>query len=151
MIIYKACSKCHQSHPITDFTIDRARADGRSYHCKKCRLKFERIRNGHDPDRPMYGCEVPFNRKQHRIDNHAYYTAKSNERRARKLNATPKWLTAEHHQQIIAIYKEGKEKGMHVDHDIPLLGKTVCGLHVPWNLQLLTPADNRKKSNKLTS
>ena len=67
-------------------------------------------------------------------------------RRARKLNATPQWVDRE---AIAAIYAEAASRGKHVDHIVPLAGKNVCGLHVPWNLQLLDPAENLRKSNKL--
>ena len=66
-------------------------------------------------------------------------------RRAFKLNATPKFADL---NKIKLIYKNCP-KGYHVDHIVPLQGKTVCGLHVEWNLQYLTPSENLFKTNKL--
>lgn len=49
-------------------------------------------------------------------------------------------------KEIINIYKTCPEN-MQVDHIIPLLNKNICGLHVPWNLQYLSPSENNKKNN----
>lgn len=66
--------------------------------------------------------------------------------------ATPKWLTDEQRSQVRAIYKEKKRRRdrgekVHVDHIVPLCSDIVCGLHVPWNMQIISEAENLTKSN----
>lgn len=93
--------------------------------------------------------------KTYRDSNPEKQIAKLAKRRASKLEATPSWLTKAQHAEMTDIYKQAKElekiffnRKFHVDHIIPLQGKDVCGLHVPWNLQILTAEENIAKSNK---
>lgn len=95
------------------------------------------------------------NREKIRIYENAYkkanrkrYTYLQNLRHARQLQAMPKWLTEEQKNEIKHIYETCPD-GYHVDHIIPLRGKEVSGLHVPWNLQHLPAIENSKKTNKL--
>lgn len=69
-------------------------------------------------------------------------------RRAAKIQRTPRWLTDEHKREMSDIYERAHGMGLHVDHVVPLRGKLVSGLHVPWNLQMLTPTENSRKRNK---
>jgi hypothetical protein len=92
--------------------------------------------------------------KEYRTKNRAKRTALENKRRAAKLQRTPKWLTKQHFLQMDLFYEAAnsltKELGIRfeVDHIVPLLGKNSSGLHVPWNLQVITKAENMSKGNR---
>lgn len=88
------------------------------------------------------------NRKYRQSDSGKAVRLASNRlRELAKISATPPWLTKEHKESMKIFYKN-RPKGFHVDHIVPIKGKNVCGLHVPWNLQYLPAAENIKKRNK---
>ena len=68
---------------------------------------------------------------------------------------TPKWLTAVDFERIqneytlSALLTKITGTPWEVDHIIPLLGKTVSGLHVPSNLKAIPKTNNLAKSNKV--
>jgi 5-methylcytosine-specific restriction endonuclease McrA len=88
--------------------------------------------------------------------NAGHYAATSAKRRAAKLKATPIWLNTEQLLEIKLLYlfvaSRRKTTGLdlEVDHIVPLQGENVCGLHVPWNLQVLTASENAAKGNRFT-
>ncbi len=122
-----------------------------------------------DPD---YKAKQAEDKKAYRKANRAAISAKKKEKyltrpltraavkannaqyRKTKVSAQPRWLSEEDKQKIKDIYLLAEDvqvvtgERYQVDHIIPLRGKNVCGLHVPWNLQIL-PADiNLAKGNK---
>jgi hypothetical protein len=99
--------------------------------------------------------KIAIRMSEYRQTNKDKINTKTAKRRAIKLQALPKWLTKEELEQIKELYTcaqmfklyTGQE--YHVDHIVPLQGENVCGLHVPWNLQILPAKENMIKSNKL--
>ena len=87
--------------------------------------------------------------------NPEYPSNKTAKRRCFKADRTPVWLSKDDSSKIRSIYKMckliSKKTGVehHVDHIVPLINNQVSGLHVPWNLQIITKEQNLKKSNKL--
>ena len=69
--------------------------------------------------------------------------------------ATPDWLTAIHRAQLQESYEIALARTIQtgisheVDHIYPLQGRTSCGLHVPWNSQVIPAKDNNAKRNSL--
>jgi len=76
-------------------------------------------------------------------------------RRRKHRQATPLWLTRRQKSEIRQIYQiaitmtQTTGEQYVVDHIVPLRSDVVCGLHVPWNLRVMTQEENLKKSNKL--
>jgi hypothetical protein len=87
--------------------------------------------------------------------NLTWVRADTKARRRKHRQATPKWLTTKQKAEIRQLYQIAitmtKTTGEQyvVDHIVPLRSDTVCGLHVPWNLRVITQEENLKKSNKL--
>ena len=74
-------------------------------------------------------------------------------RKAAKKLRTPIWLTdldferIENEYKLAALLTKLTGESWHVDHIIPLQGKNVSGLHVPYNLQVLRASENCSKQN----
>jgi hypothetical protein len=94
-------------------------------------------------------------REKYKKQNPELYKAFTSVRKRRHKKATPSWITAEQKLAMRKLYLQAMEltkitgERYVVDHVIPLINPTVCGLHVPWNLQVMTQEENLKKSNKL--
>lgn len=88
--------------------------------------------------------------KKWREENPGRYRALMAQARKERRRATPQWVDRQSIQEIyaLAIILE-KETGIphEVDHIVPIKGKTVSGLHVSYNLRVVTATINRKKSN----
>lgn len=118
----KTCKGCGLDLPLSDFNKHSQTRDKLRSKCIECR----------------------------RIEHIEY--RKSN---PEKIKATPSWLTESDKESMLELYTicgmfkiyTGFE--YHVDHIVPLCGKTICGLHVPWNLRVSTALDNLSKNNKL--
>lgn len=93
--------------------------------------------------------------RKHKAENPETYKALTSLRRRRHRDATPPWLTKEQKRSIRELYlhamrmSETTGERYVVDHIVPLQGETVSGLHVPWNLRVITQVENLAKSNKL--
>ena len=94
-------------------------------------------------------------KRRYEKENKDKVNALASKRYARKVNASPKWITKEQEIEIRSFYEEARLKTVEtgikheVDHIVPLRGKNVRGLHVPWNLRVITKQENCRKGNKL--
>jgi hypothetical protein len=159
----KICKDCNQEKNLSDFYKAKTSRDGHQSHCKECHNT--RSKNNyyekHVENRARLSKYYEDNhekekaaRREHYKKNKSAYLFNFYKREERLREATPSWLTDLMISEIKQIYahrqKLSESTGVeyHVDHVVPIQGDNVCGLHVPWNLQIITAEENLKKSNK---
>jgi hypothetical protein len=92
-----------------------------------------------------------------KANNKTQIRADTKARRRKHRDATPPWLTRKQKSEIRQLYQiaitmtQTTGEQYVVDHIVPLRSHEVCGLHVPWNLRVITQEENLKKSNKLVA
>lgn len=105
---------------------------------------------------------IPLHKKmQYKRDwkarNTVWTRADTKARRRKHREATPPWLSRKQKSEIRQLYQiaitvtQTTGEQYVVDHIVPLRSHEVCGLHVPWNLRVITQEENLKKSNKLVA
>jgi 5-methylcytosine-specific restriction endonuclease McrA len=96
-------------------------------------------------------------RKEYRERNPDLFAMHSVKRRSSEKAAMPHWLSEEDKKKMNLIYLKrdfiNDVTGVkhEVDHIYPIQGRDSCGLHVPWNLRVITSSENRRKKNSLPS
>ena len=90
-------------------------------------------------------------RRQDYEKNKAAYVTRAYNRYLRTKGQTLKNVR---YKELQVFYKQAKQltdqTGIkyNVDHIVPLKHESICGLNVPWNMQILPEAVNKTKSNK---
>lgn len=133
----RECRVCGGIYPATNEHFSTVGSGTLDTTCRGCASLITKLWGENNPEKAralaVYGCA---------------------NRYARKRQREPKWLSSDARMQILSIYAKARamtvETGVkhHVDHIVPLVGKIVSGLHVPWNLQVITEHENCRKSNK---
>lgn len=134
----KKCSACLEVKEIEDFGLDTSRSSKLLSRCRSC--ENSRSITYKNSNRDIVRSSL----REHYYNNKDYYLYRNALRRAKKKQATPIWADL---IKVKEIYLN-RPSNMHVDHIYPLDSTWVCGLHNEFNLQYLSPEENKKKSNK---
>ena len=166
----KLCAFCKTGKPFAEFSKDRQKSDGLSSYCRSClSLKnkksyiqrhgepVKKDRSGLSRTDPAEYARLYRKENSQKVAAHRMVWAQKNRpklrekgmrRYASQTRQTPEWLTKPYRVEMEGLYQFCQIfQEFQVDHIVPIRGKQVSGLHVPWNLQVLTRSENVSKSN----
>lgn len=173
----KRCTNCDVTKPLSEFYQKRRKGRlsvGYRSTCKVCDANLNKERFATEKHK-KYKADYDRSLRERigdklRQKSRDYYARTKNARRAKvkawqhanpdkhnsysaqgkivKLRACPSWVDR---SEIQSVYARAKREGKQVDHIVPLRNPQVCGLHVPWNLQLLTKTENCSKNNRFAT
>lgn len=175
----KVCGSCRQEKPFSSFYKHKAAAGGFGGRCKECERIYQRSRKkekaaanrlwaqsskgeAYFAKKRVITKEKKIMRWQKKIEavgcvdaRLAKHRKDCMKRNIARVQATPIWADAIHRARVAQIYavtqqlQELTGTVYNVDHIVPLISTSVCGLHVWWNLQPLTEIENAIKGNTL--
>lgn len=174
-LLIKKCTACLEKLDVEAFSKNKAQKDGLHSQCKACNSEHYRANKAKISERRIaYYYDNQTKSQQYSRDwyeankerhgavaknwsagNRGKSNAIKQKYKAAKKRAAPPWLTEwdifvmEEYYHKADRLRQLTGKEYHVDHIHPLQGKTLCGLHVPWNLQILPARVNIQKSNKV--
>ncbi len=148
----KTCLICQVALPLSDFSLSPTGRGGFHPWCKPCVTEYNRSRyvNKVRPARKSAATLLPYvpldkTKTAQASQQPGYRAAAGVWYHLAKRGRISRWLALE---DVLPFYAVANKFGLAVDHIVPLNGKTVSGLHVPWNLQLLTRVENSRKRNR---
>ena len=164
----RECNFCGEVKPLEMFVKHKDCKGGRTRKCKDCfnewskehysknSQKIKQTQKKSVERRRSEGKDVNKPSRDYNKRNPHYKRFYASQRKAHVKLATPDWLTKDQKEDMKAIHSlRIRLEGIfgvkyHVDHIVPLRGENVCGLNVPWNLQILEASLNMAKRNKHT-
>ena len=159
----KKCPKCGKTKLFSEFHKKSKNAKGLKPRCKECIKEdsaayYEKHKEKISAKAAKYFQEnkdkLLEKMKKWHEQNPAAHSVYSSKRRAQERKAAPPWLTEQDwlfikcRYQVAEMRSRCDDMQWHVDHIVPLRGKKVCGLHVPWNLRVIPAVENLRKGNK---
>lgn len=173
----KSCSMCHEAKPLEAFSPLAHGLMGRASRCRACRNAVnretypaakdkraaatkawqaqnkDRVRDAVRRYRAKLGDSAAATKSaQNAAWRAANRTQRAAEEGSRRQALTTRQL-ASSPEAILAVYERARLLTLvtgvrhEVDHEVPLRGEQVSGLHVPANLRCIPATDNRRKKN----